>query len=342
MSEEEKKKRTLKDFKAFILIIGVFYILAIVLWLVFDEFFYLVNFIIIGTSIGLGIGLWPIFSKKNKHKARKLSQALVGGYIFFGLGWGLIYIFFGYIQPENMQFEGFWFWLFAGVFGAATLHYLIAKILGVFYFNRGWCGWCCWTAAVLDYLPWKKSPGRIKKLGALRYIHFIISFGLICFLVFFISYTLRTTEGLVNLGGDIPQRKIDIPQYDSIFEIPEFWWFLIGNISYFLSGFILAAILKDNRAFCKYLCPIACFLKIGGKYAVLKIEGNPDECNDCKSCSRVCPMDIDVYQYVKNETRVTSSECILCLNCVNVCPKECLEMTLKFDKKRMELLQYKE
>ncbi|GAH58510.1 unnamed protein product, partial [marine sediment metagenome] len=165
LKEKEKRKITLKDFKPLILITGIFYTLAIVLWLVLDIFFYLINFTIIGTALGLGIGTEPLFSRKNKHKARKISQVLMGGYMFFGLGFGLIYMFgFGYLQPENMQFEGFWFYLFAGVFAAATLHYIIAKVLGTFYFNRGWCGWACWTAAILDFLPWKKVQAY-KKLG---------------------------------------------------------------------------------------------------------------------------------------------------------------------------------
>ena len=341
--EKVKKKITFKDFKPLILITGFFYILAIVLWLVLDIFFYLVNFIVIGTALGLGIGSTPLFSRKKRDYSRKISQILMGGYMLFGLGFGLIYMFgFGYIQPENMQFEGFLFWLFAGLIAAGTLHYLIAKILGPFYFNRGWCGYACWTAAVLDLLPWKKSPGRIKKLGRVRYVHFFISFILILFLVFLVGYTIRITEGLVNLTGNIPERKKNIPQYNSIFEIPEFWWFLLGNIFYYSSGILLAAILKDNRAFCKYLCPIAVFLKIGGKYSVLKIEGDPENCTQCKACTRVCPMDIDVAQYVENNMRVTSSECIICNKCVNICPSETLQLTVKIDKNRKELLRYKE
>ena len=170
------RKLSVKDFLFFIIMIIVFYTIAITLWLTLDSIFYLVNFTIIGTSLALGLGLWPVLSKKKKHRSRKLSQALVGGYMFFGLGCGLIYIFFGYIQPENMQFEAFWFYLFSGIYGAAVLHYLIAKIIGPFLFNRGWCGWSCWTAAILDYLPWEKSPGRIKKIGVLRYIHFYYKF----------------------------------------------------------------------------------------------------------------------------------------------------------------------
>ena len=341
--KEEKKKIKFKDFKDLILITGAFYIIAIVLWLVLGVLFYLVNFIIIGTAIGLGIGTIPLFSKKKRDNARKISQILMGLYMVFGLGFGLIYIFgFGYIQPENMQFEGFWFWLFAGLLGAGTLHYAIAKILGPFYFNRGWCGYCCWTAAVLDILPWKRSPGRIKKLGGLRYVHFFVSFILIMFLVFLVGYTIRSTEGLISLTGNIPERKKHIPQFNSIFEIPEFWWFVIGVLFYYFSGILLAAILKDNRAFCKYLCPIAVFLKIGGKYSILKIEGDPENCTQCKACSRVCPMDIDVAQYVENNMRVTSSECIICNKCVNVCPTDSLKLTPKRDKTRKEYLIYKQ
>ena len=340
-SEENEGKKVLKDFMALLLVLGIFYTLAIVLWLILDIFFYLVNFIIIGTAIGFGAGLRPLFSKKNRDKARKLSLALVGGYLFFGLGFGLIYIFFGYIEPENMQIEGFWFWLLAGSFGAAVLHYLIAKILGPFAFNRGWCGWACWTAAVLDRLPWKKSPGRIKKLGLLRYIHFVLVASIIFFLVLFLGYSRDIIHGIINLWEDLPQRKIKFTQYNNIWEIPEFWWFLAGNIFYYFIGVFLAVVLKDNRAFCKYICPIACFLKVGGKFSLLKIEGNPDECTACKACDRVCPMDIKISEYVEKGMRVTSSECILCLKCTDICPKDLLKISNKFDKKHIELLQYK-
>ena len=64
--KEEKKKIKFEDIKPLLLITGVFYILAIVLWQVLGVFFYLVNFFIIGTALGLGIGSAPLFSKKKK------------------------------------------------------------------------------------------------------------------------------------------------------------------------------------------------------------------------------------------------------------------------------------
>lgn len=104
-----------------------------------------------------------------------MSQIFVGGYIFVGLGMGLMCIGFGRIRPENMQLEGFWFLLLAGLFEAAVMNYTIAKIVGPFIFNRAWCGWTCYTTAILDLLPWGKSPGRLpKKFGAIKYVVFLL------------------------------------------------------------------------------------------------------------------------------------------------------------------------
>ena len=217
---KDQLEDTKSNFKIMFLFLGIFYTIAIALWVLTSSIFYLINFFIIGTSLGLGMGLWPVLSKRKKHVARKVSQVLVGGYMFFGLGFGLIYIFFGHIMPENMQFEGFWFWLFAGFWGAGVLHYSIAKIIGPFLFNRGWCAWACWTAALLDYLPWTKSPGRIRRLGILRYIHFLTSTLLIITLVFVFEYTLNNTAGIILLDGvhtDFPE------QYEFLWQIPEFW-----------------------------------------------------------------------------------------------------------------------
>lgn len=51
---------------------------------------------------------------QNKY-ARRIVQLLVGTYM-------LVYL--GLICNENMQIEGFWYYLFTGVFEAATIHSL--------------------------------------------------------------------------------------------------------------------------------------------------------------------------------------------------------------------------
>ena len=133
-------------------VLGIFMTIAVTLWLTQDNIFYLFNFSYIGISIFFGIFL---YIKKYKY-ARRVAQLLVGLYM-------LVYL--GFICGENMQIEGFWYYLFTGVFEAATIHYAVAKIFGPLLFGRGWCGYACWTAMVLDFLPYKVPKTPRKKIG---------------------------------------------------------------------------------------------------------------------------------------------------------------------------------
>jgi ferredoxin-type protein NapH len=321
-------KTALGNFKIMIFMIIIFYSIAVAFWIIFHSVFYLVNFAVIGSALALGIGLWPVLPADKKHIARKLSQALVGGYMFFGLGVGFVYLGRGVLGPENMQLSGFWFLLLAGVFAAAVMHYTIAKIVGPMLFNRAWCGWACWTAAVLDLLPWRRSPGRLpKRIGALRYVVFALVTATVFILVFGFNYNQQAIAGVVaGVGSGAHERT-----FASLFLIPEFWWFAVGNAAYFAVGIILAAVLKDNRAFCKYVCPITVFLKAGSRFSLLKIKGNDGACTACGACDKHCPMDIHVSRYVKDGRRVTASECILCLTCVSSCPEKILGTSFGLD-----------
>lgn len=133
-----------------LVLLAVFEAVAVVLWLTRDNLFYLFNFSYIGVSVSLGVFL---FVKKYRH-ARRIVQLLVGLYM-------LVYL--GLICGENMQIEGFWYYLFTGVFEAATIHYAVAKIFGPLLFGRGWCGYACWTAMVLDLLPYRTPQGTAQR-----------------------------------------------------------------------------------------------------------------------------------------------------------------------------------
>ena len=119
----------------------IFEAVAVTLWLTKSNAFYFFNFSYIGISLSLSIFLFL----NGYRYARRVAQLLIGAYM-------LIYL--GLIDKENMQIEGFWYYLFTGVFQAATIHYAVAKIFGPLIFGRGWCGYACWTAAVLDFLPY--------------------------------------------------------------------------------------------------------------------------------------------------------------------------------------------
>ncbi len=260
----------------------IFETVAVVLWLTKDNPFYLFNFSYIGLSIALGLFL---FARRFKH-ARRVVQLLVGLYM-------LVYL--GLISGENMQIEGFWYYLFTGVFEAATIHYAVAKIFGPLMFGRGWCGYACWTAMVLDFLPYKVPASPRKKLGWIRYVTFAAS-------VVFVGALF-----LAHVGN---------------IERIMFWAFLIGNILYYTVGIVLAIAFKDNRAFCKYICPITVFLKPMSYFSLSRIQCDHSKCVACGKCKRVCPMNVDVTD--NSRGRENGTECILCMECVKVCPKDAL------------------
>ena len=103
-----------------------------------------------------------------------------------------------------------------------------------------------------------------------------------------------------------------------------FWAFIIGNIFYYIIGIILAIILKDNRAFCKYICPITVFLKPASYFSMIRIKCNEKKCIKCKKCVNSCPMNVDILD--NSRKRKNGTECILCLNCTKNCPQKALHL----------------
>ena len=272
----------MKQYLPSLLIFSVFAAVAVILWQKLDNLFYLVNFLYIGTAVSLGSFLYV---RKYRH-ARRIVQLFVGLYM-------LVYL--GLICRENMQIEGFWYYLFLGVFDAAVIHYAVAKIFGPLVFGRGWCGYACWTAMVLDFLPYKVPQAPRKRLGWMRYVVFVLS------LLFVLALFLLPVSNAAEVM---------------------FWAFIVGNLLYYAAGILLAVLFRDNRAFCKYLCPVAVFLKPMSYFSLLRIRCDTTKCVSCGRCERVCPMNVKITD--NSRKRENGTECILCMECVKECPKKAL------------------
>jgi ferredoxin-type protein NapH len=267
----------------------------------------LIMFGYIGLSLGIGLGLYASLPRKKKPLGRRLTLFLVG---LFLVGFAI------FMGQENIQIEGAIFGLLTGVIQMAVIHYLIAKIVGPLLFGRMWCGWACWTAMLLDLLPFTRPSGRLpRRYGWLRYLHFGLSLAVVLLLVFVIGFRDGATGSVAVT------------------------WFIFGNLLYYLTGIILAYALKDNRAFCKYACPVCMPLKLTSRFSVIKISGDANQCTDCGACVGTCPMDIRIPEYIRNGQRVLSTECILCQTCVTVCPKGTLKLSFGFDLGGKELLK---
>ena len=243
----------------------IFIVISVLIYILTSNTFFIFNFLYIGTAIAVGLYLMG----KNNRYARNLIMLAVGCYLF---------VYVGILGHENLSLSGFWYYLSLGVFEGAVIHFLIAKILGPLLFGRGWCGYACWTAMILDLLPYKTPCG-------------------VCSLFVF-----------------------KVANLDSII----FYLFILGNIIYYILGIVLAFYLKDNRAFCKYVCPITVFLKISSYFSLLRVEVNEDKCINCGKCVKACPMDVEMLN--NSRKRENGTECILCLDCVHSCPNDALKL----------------
>lgn len=250
---------------------------------------FLVIFPWIGFSISTGIFIQRPLPAGRKNLGRRIALIMI---------LPMLLLFVPIVNHENFQLEGVLLLIMAGFLGKGVIHLAVAKIFGPLIWGRGFCGWACWTAAILEWLPIKKTgiiPGSLKNL---RFAALAISFFLPIVLIFFLNY-------------DVWHRYL----YKK-----EMLWMFIGNGIYYALAVPLAFFLKDRRAFCKILCPVSLIMKVPARLSVIKITPSGKTCTECGVCNQHCPMDIDVRSYIKAGNKVTSTECILCDECRFVCP----------------------
>ena len=150
---------------------------------------------------------------------------------------------------------------------------------------------------ILDLLPYKEPKGPRKKIGFIRQIVFL------CSLLFVAALFVYHVPGIEHIM---------------------FYSFIIGNVLYYVIGILLAFLLKDNRAFCKYICPVTVFLKPASYFSLLRVKIEEDQCISCGKCKKVCPMNVDMTN--PSRRRINGTECILCFQCIEECPAKCLHL----------------
>ncbi|MFC1670612.1 4Fe-4S binding protein [Spirochaetota bacterium] len=92
-------------------------------------------------------------------------------------------------------------------------------------------------------------------------------------------------------------------------------------VGYFAAAFIFG-IMFFPRIFCRWWCPLGAFPQYIARFRFFGISRKAvEKCEDCKNCTRVCPMFIPVH-----ESEVVHESCIACFECVDVCPEGAVKM----------------
>ena len=312
---KKTKKATLKAYLWTPVMMITLYLLASIIFLViFKDVATVIFFAMLALIFTISMILFAFLPTKGKRVVRIINVFLISALLF-----GLACI----LGRQNFQIEGFFFYLLTGTFGGVIVHFGMGKIIGPLLTGRSWCSWGCWTIALLDMLPYKKSQGW--KKGSIRFLKYIYFFGtlaMVAIMVFVFKYIIHDPNQVPGQPGTIRA----------------FYWFLVGNGLYYLIGLVMTIAMKDNRAFCKYLCPVSLLLKFSNLFSVLRIKGDKEKCTNCSQCVDQCMFNINIPEYHNGGERVTSSECVMCMHCIDACPTGTLKTSVGFDVVRKDRL----
>ena len=181
--------------------------------------------------------------------------------------------------------------------------FLISLILG-----RAFYGWVCPAGGLQDitlqFRTRKVNPERINWIKYLVWIPWLS--GILMF--------IKNAEGI---------NKVDFFfSTNHGFSVTD----LNGLIAYVLVVliFFLLALIIGRRSACHTICWMTPFMIIGRFIAKalripsLKLKLSDSPCISCGSCTKSCPMSINVMERVHKE-KMENSDCILCGSCVDNC-----------------------
>ena len=204
-----------------------------------------------------------------------------------------------------------------GVATGSMILFILLFLLSLLV-SRLWCGWLCPMGAWQEICSpvtkrrvpagwpnWIKYGVTILWLGAL--VSTIIAAGGI--------RTIDVTYGTVN--------GISITSVQVLVTVAVI--FLVILAVMFIAG---------RRGFCHVLCPVAGLMVLGRKirnlagWPALRLDADAAKCTDCRTCSRDCPMGLDVNGMVKKGD-MENPDCILCACCADVCPQGAITYGVK-------------
>ena len=191
-------------------------------------------------------------------------------------------------------------------------------------FARLICGFLCPFGFFQDLLA--KIPSKklsTKKLKPLRYIKYVILFGLMLAMTLVLGDKYEVVppifckyicpqgilEGAIPLAIKNPSLRLGL---GNLFNL---------KLTILIITIILSIIFY--RPFCKWICPLGAFYSLFNKYSLYQMKVDEDKCINCGKCARVCRMDVDIRK------NACDLECIRCNDCKKACPTKAISSSFR-------------
>jgi ferredoxin-type protein NapH len=199
--------------------------------------------------------------------------------------------------------------MFAGMFASSLL------------VGRLWCGWLCPGAGLEEAcIAVNDRPFPGGRWNWIKWAIWVPWLGVIAFSAASAGGYTRVDFFHLTESGI----SVDRPQAYVIY------YSVIGI-------FAALAWIAGKRAACHTICWMAPFMILGRKirnlfaWPALRLKAEQERCIDCKRCTKVCPMSLDVNRMVQSGA-MENSECILCGSCVDTCPKDVIHYSFNAGK----------
>lgn len=185
--------------------------------------------------------------------------------------------------------------------------------LSSLFLGRAWCGWVCPGGGMQEIVePVNNRPVKPRKIDWIKWLIWVPWLSLITWLV-------------VRAGGYSRFDFLHLTESGISVDEP------MKYITYYgvVLIFVALAALVGRRAGCHSICWMAPFMIIGRwirnrfGWPSLRLQAKASACSDCLTCSKNCPMSLDVNGMVKRE-QMEHTECILCGTCVDHCSKKAI------------------
>ncbi len=203
-------------------------------------------------------------------------------------------------------------WNFKFAFYAAGFLMFVGALLGRFV-----CGWLCPFGLIQDLLhkiPFPRKINAFRGDKLLRKLKYVILLVFVILLPMFVvdimgqgaPYFCKLICPAGTLEGGIPLVLSNQSLQNAVG-----WLYAWKNVLLLIT--ILLSILI-YRPFCKYICPLGAVYSVFNPISVFRYQVDREKCTGCKTCARVCKMQVDP---TKNANH---PECIRCGACKKACP----------------------
>jgi len=221
-------------------------------------------------------------------------------------------------------------------------------LIGSITLGRTFCAWVCpfgFISDIVSYIGKKKWVPRKTNQSLFKFSVYVALFFL--FIDFSIAYNQAIGRSIYSYFGEFYREPSSIIEPSTILFSLLFWYFYWGlypqnlealrnliNYSPFFWFRIIVLVLAIfinyyiPRWWCRWVCPLGGLMGIGAKYKLLKVYVDPKTClgSQCGKCTRICPMGINVLDYVGRN--IDNPLCTTCLMCLDICPYNAIKVKI--------------